>query len=280
MTSEELNWRFLHTPKIFLYLSLAFHLCIPLFFGTMVLMEKFGWGILGPRQTRKEVYQEFIQVDVVGLPDQLLGADDVDTSLPMKDKAVPPAVAETPPETKGEDTGKAQEQIMAELEAKHQAEVTKAKAEKAEKDRKDKERKERESALKQIEADAKREAALKDLAGAGSRGKLKGNVLSKGTSAKGLIGTAKDRYISLIAQRIKKNFNIFAWQTKKGLVGYVFLKVTPQGKVKEKRILKRSKDQSFDSALLQAVEDSAPYPIPDDESVLNEGITIEFHPDE
>jgi colicin import membrane protein len=283
MTSDELNWRFLHAPKAFLYLSVAFHLCIPLFFGTVMVLDKLGWSLLGPRRQTKEVYQEFIQVDVVGLPDQLLGQmDNVDTSLPQSEKPIPPAKVEeaaAPPETKGEEKGKTEEDIMASLEAKRVAEAAKVKAEQ-EKKEKEREAKEREQALKQIEADAKREAALKELADSGSRGKLKGNLLSKGTSAKGLIGTAKDRYISLIAKKVKDNFNIFSWQKKRGLVGVVFLKVNAQGKLKERRIVRASKDPIFDSALLQAVDESAPYPIPDDDSVLREGITIEFRPDE
>ena len=149
---------------------------------------------------------------------------------------------------------------MAELEAKRQAEVSKAKAEK---ERKDKEHAEREKALKQIEADAKRDAALKDLAEKGSRGKLKGNILSKGTSSKGLIGTAKDRYISRIAKKLKDNFSVYTYQKKKGLVGVVFLKVDAQGRLKVKRIVQRSKDHTFDSALLLAVDASAPvWPVP------------------
>ncbi len=281
MTSEELNWRFLHTPKIFLYLSVAFHLSIPLFFGTLAVMDKLGWSLLGPRHPQKEAYQEFIQVDVVGLPDQLLGQqDEVDTSLPISDKANVPVVSEKPVDpldSAVEEDGKPKEAIMAELEAKRQAEVSKVKAEK---DRQDKARLEREQAIKQIESDSKREAALKALTVKGSRANLKGNLMSKGTSAKGLIGTAKDRYISLIAQKVKANFNIYPWQKKRGLVGVVFLRVTPQGKLKERRIVRPSKDSLFDSALLQAVEDSAPYPVPEDDSVLREGITIEFHPDE
>jgi TolA protein len=284
MTSDELNWRFVHAPKPFYYVSLAIHLCIPLFFGTMTVLDKLGWSLLGPRPIQRETYQEFIQVDVVALPDQLLGQqDNLDTSLPISDKAAPPAKVEEPvaaPEVKGEEKGKSEEDIMAEAQAKRDAETAAKKRVEAEKKDKEKQQKEREKALKEIEADARREAALKDLADKGARGKLKGNVLSKGTSAKGLIGTAKDRYISLIAQRVKTHFNIYPWQKKRGLVGVVFLKVTPQGKLKERRILRPSKDPLFDSALLQAVEDSVPFPIPDDDSVLREGITIEFHPDE
>jgi len=285
VTSDELNWRFIHAPKAFLYLSIALHLTIPIFFGTVAVLDKLGWSLLGPRKPQKEIYQEFIQVDMVGLPDQLISQqNDVDTSLPITDKAVPPTkVEESPPpppvETKGEENGKTQEDVMAELEAKKQAEAAAAKV-KAEKERKDKENAEREKVLKQMEADAKREAALKELAEKGSRGKLKGNILSKGTSAKGLIGTAKDRYISEIAAKLKRNFEVFPWHKKKGLVGTVFLKITPKGElVGDPKIVKASKDSTFDSALKQAVRASAPFPNPDEES-LKDGITIEFHPDD
>ncbi len=283
MTSDELNWRFIHTPKAFLYLSIALHLTIPLFFGTVAVLDKLGWSLLGPRKPQKEIYQEFIQVDMVGLPDQLISdQDNVDTNLPMTDKNVPPAKVEEPPappvEAKGEEKGKTEEDVMAELEAKRQAE-TAAKA-KAEKERKDKENAEREKVLKQMEAEAKRDAALKELAEKGSRGKLKGNILSKGTSAKGLIGTAKDRYISLIAQKVKKNFSVYAFHKKRGLVGVVFLKVDAKGNLKEKRLVTPSKDQLFNTSLMQAVVESQPFPVPDDDSVLREGITIEFHPDD
>lgn len=280
MTSDELNWRFLHAPKTFLYISLGIHLCIPLFFGTLKMMDSLGWSLLGPRRPQREMYQEFIQVDMIGLPDQTIGQqqDNVDTSLPIADQPKAPSKAE---ETNGKDktdaNGKTEEDVMAELQAKRAAEAqAKADADRKEKERQAKERAERERALKEIE----REAALKELADKGSRGKLKGNILSKGTSSKGAIGTAKDRYISLIAQKVKQNFNIFPWQKKRGLVGVVFLRVNKQGRLKERRIVHPSKDPLFDSALLQAVEDSAPLPIPDDDSVIKEGITIEFRPDE
>jgi outer membrane biosynthesis protein TonB len=284
MTSDELNWRFIHTPKIFLYLSLALHLCIPLFFGTVTLLDKLGWSLLGPKTPQKEIYQEFIQVDMVGLPDQLLGdQNDVDTSLPIDEKTVPPTKAEEPAPTpapeEGAEKGKSQEDIMAEAEAQAKKEAEAAKA-KAEKERKEAERVAREKALKQIEAETRREAALKELAAKGTRGKLKGNLLSKGTSSKGLIGTAKDAYISLIAKKVKEHFNIYAHHKKRALVGTVFILLDARGNLKEYRIVKPSKDSTFDSALLLGVKEAAPLPVPNDDSVLREGITIEFRADE
>lgn len=271
MTSDELNWRFLYTPRFFLYLSLGLHLTLPFFFWTMKTLDRLGWSLLGPRVSRKEIYQEFIQVDVVGLPDQLISQqNDIDTSLP--DSAKPTQVA-PPLETTKADTE--DPDVMADLEAK-----AKAEKERLAKEEKEKARKERERALKELEAEAKRQAALKALAEGATRGRLKGNILSKGTSTKGAIGTAKDRYISLIAQKVKQNFNVYSWQKQRGLVSVVYVKVGSNGRLLEKRVVRSSKDPLFDSAVLQAVVDAQPLPVPDDASVLKEGITIEFRPDE
>ena len=184
----------------------------------------------------KEPYQSFIQVDVVALPDQLpKDMGNIDMSQPVVEKpAVPVAKPEapvTPP-----DLMKLPDKKMTKDEADK-----KSKKEKLE---------EQSKALKRLQDEARREQALKALAekaGQRGRGKLAGNRLSQGNSSVGMIGTASDQYRALVSDAIRKHFNIYLWQQKKGaLVADIYLEVYPNGRVKARRVVKASSDPLFD----------------------------------
>jgi colicin import membrane protein len=275
MSSEALNQRFVYIPKTALIGSLIFHLTLLLAFVTVKVLDHFGIHLFKPHPL--EIYQNYIQVDVVGLPDQLINEKkSVDPTLPTVDK--PKAVPEPAPKdvVKPEEPLKSADDIMAE---KKKAELKKK--EEAKRVADEKEKKERDKALKKLQDEAKREAALKALArnGKTGRNKLAGNMLSKGTGASGAIGTASDAYKALIYQRIKEHFNVYAWQRKKGLVSVVNFEILSNGRVRQKKVIKSSVDPLYNSAVLQAIDEAQPFPLPEDKSILNSGITIEFKPE-
>lgn len=282
MTSDELNRRFVYSPRKFLVWSLLFHLGVVGFMGVYQVLDKFN---LTPFPKKKDlmeqVYQEFVQVDVVDLPDILMkDLDKIDASLPVVDD---PQELPKPVDVPAEDP-----EAMAELEAakKAKAEEAKQKAEEAKrlaeeaKKKKEAEKQAREEALRKLEEEAKRADALAALEKEAGRKQLKGNIVSKGSATKGNIGTAKDQYRSLIAKKIKEHFNVFSWQKKKNLLAVVFIKVGPDGRLLEKKIVQSSSDRLYDSAVLEAVQEAEPLPLPRDMSLVADGITIEFRPDD
>jgi len=142
-------------------------------------------------------------------------------------------------------------------------------------------KKAREEALKKVQEDLKREEALKALRKETEnlgRGPLKGNKLSQGTSSFGTVGTSKDRYIGILTETIKQQFNIFSWQQKKGLVAEVTLMLQANGRVKWRKITRPSQDLMYDSAVLQAIDEAQPFPVPEDKSLIADEIRINFKP--
>jgi len=252
-------------PKSAIVFSLLLHL------GLVGLLSLFSsksiteWlsEFIGLERHSIEV-QSFVQVDVVGLPDQLV-REKINPLLPEISNS------ETKPIKPNTESKVSDPEIMTEKNSK------KPDLEKEKLDRK----KQQERALKEAREEAQREQALKDLqnsTGTKGRGKLKGNMLSQGTSSTGVVGTAKDKYVGILTESIKQQFNVFSWQQKKGLVAEVKLMLLANGRVKWRKIVKPSRDVLYDSAVLQAIDDAQPFPIPEDRSLIQDEITINFKP--
>ncbi|NBX68144.1 MAG: TonB family protein [Proteobacteria bacterium] len=265
MSSSSTTQRFVNVPISSVLISLLGHVAVVFLLVSLHLVD--GISFFNKKEI-KEPYQSFIQVDVVALPDQLpKDMANVDMSQPIVDKPstvvekvqAPPTPADLMklPDKKGakEDQEKKTRQEILEQQAK---------------------------ALKKLQDDARREQALKELMGKpGKKGraKLAGNMLSQGNSAVGMIGTASDQYRALVSDAIRKHFNIYLWQQKKGtLVTDIYIEVYPNGRVKAKKVVKPSTDSLFDSAVLQAIDASQPLPVPEDISLLKEGFQITFKP--
>jgi TonB family protein len=295
MSSEALNQRFLYVPRSALYASLLAHFGLLLCFLTVKVLEHFHIHLFAPKPPIKEMYQEYIQVDVVGLPQNLVkDVDKTDATLPVVDKPLkttdetehekPAPPPESTLQAPGDKVQKTKEEALKD-EAQKQAEAKKKKEEE-DAARKAKELKDaqqaRQKALKKLKDQANREAALKALAekkGKAGRAKLAGNLLSKGTATSGMIGDARDRYGALVTQKIREHFNIFTWQKKKGLVAVVYIEIYPTGRVRQSKIIKRSIDPTYDTAVLEAIDEAQPLPVPDDLSILDGGLTVEFRPE-
>lgn len=272
--------RFMYAPRFALIVSLLIHLSFPLFIGGAHLMERFGFRLLPHRKAQKDVYQTFIQVDIVALPEQLINQKPViDPTLPAVDKPLEVPKAAPTQFTNTEETKedllvqdkKAQQQRMAE---------EKEKAELKEKQR----QADQEKVLKRIEEEVNREQALKALAKARGevegRSKISGNIISQGTSTTGKIGTDALAYGALVQQRIRGCFDVYEWQTKKQLVTGIHFDILPGGRVTNLSIITPSQDPLYDSAVKKAVIECQPYPLPADSSIVEGGFTVTFKPNQ
>ena len=281
-SSETLNQRFLYIPRPALYASLIAHFAV--LFGVVVnsVLEHYNIHIFGKKKPIHEMYQDYIQVDVVGLPQQLVkDMPKMDVTAPIVDnpaKSVEEPVKEATP-TPAEDAMQLEAERKKE-EAKKAADAKK-KEEEAKKADEKKKAQERDKALKKLKEEASREAALKSLAekkGKAGRQKIAGNLTSKGTATTGKIGDMRDKYGALLVSKIREHFNIFTWQQKKNLVAVLYLELYPTGRVRQRKIMKKSADALYDSAVLEAIDEAQPFPIPEDKAVLDEGYMIEFRP--
>lgn len=269
MSSEVLQNPFVFIPRSALIASIILHLMIPGSWLTFKALEALGIQIF-PQRSVKDVYQEYVQVDLVGLPDiAIKDLEKLDPTLPEVEEAG------EQPEVKSEEV---EDDTMA-LEAQKKAVAEKEAADKAK--RLAKEEEEKKKALQQMEEEMKREQALKALTeGKKGRPKLKGNIVSKGTAIVGNLGTPKDQYTALIMAKIKERFYIMPSQRDRGLNNTVHLELFPTGRVRSKKLLRSSNDSFYDSAVLQAIDDAQPLPIPEDLSLIQGGITVTFRAEE
>ena len=274
MTADTMRSDFLKIPTTALILSGVLHGAILILLSMAHLLDKLGFSFWPKPLDENRVYQDFIQVDVVALPDQLLN-DKIDTALPVVETPVPLPFSKL----------NAKEDIIVDSqEAKKEAErKQKDLAKQKELERTAKLQKDQQAALKKIKADAERERALKGLAtneNRSGRAKLKGNRASSGTSTSGLIGTPKDRYAGLVKKAIQEHFSVYPWQKQKKLVAVVYIEIMANGRIREKELIKPSSDSIYNSAVLQAVDAAQPLPVPEDLGLLSEGVTLEFKPEE
>lgn len=262
MSSQTATYKFIYIPRSALVASIIVHMMFPVGLLTIKILEYFNIQIFPPNRKVHEVYQEYVQVDMVALPDiAIKDLDKVDVTQDVDDKEAAASKA-------------VDDAMLLEAERKQQ--------EKALKETRAKEEAEKKKALAKLEEEAKREAALKALSDEGkkSRKKLKGNIVSQGAAAVGMIGTPKDRYDSLIQAKIKKYFSILPSQANRGLEAIVHIEIFPTGRVREKRLAKMSGDSLYDSSVMQAIDEAQPLPVPEDLSLLQGGLTITFRADD
>lgn len=248
---------FTNIPKSALIVSIFFHFLVG---SSVIFLSATGETSLAELLFGKKAEisaQSFVQVDVVGLPDELINQK---TNPLLPEVSEPESKKSKPVEVKTPEKDVMEENLVKQKKSRE---------------------KEQEKALREALEEARREQALKGLqekTGAKGRGKIKGNVLSEGTSSSGTVGTAKDKYVGILTESIKQQFNIFSWQQKKGLVAEVKLLLLPNGKVKWRKIVKPSRDLLYDSAVLQAIDDAQPFPVPEDKNLIQDEITINFKP--
>jgi len=265
MSAETINLRFIHVPSTALILSLILHGAAMIMMLTAHLIDTWGIRIFPRPDYNKDLVQSYVQVDVVGLPEHLIGDQKfVDPAAPISEflPAVPTqGVPETFDKPSSLDLREKSKRATALNLQKEQA-----------------------SALKQLEDEARREKALKQLVNLKesktARSKLAGNIVSKGTATQGKIGADSEQYRSLITHLIREHFNIFLWQKSKALTSIVRIRIDRKGSVVEKKLLKSSGDTRYDTAVFTAIDESQPLPVPKEFSIVAEGITLEFKPED
>ncbi len=257
-------------PRSALFFSFLLHLTL---FLAILTIGKEAPNLLkkDPKKSKKasEVFESLIQVDVVALPDQMLSQlNNVDVTRPIEQ-----------PVPSQDETAK----LAKEAAAKEQAEMELAKVEKEKKIAEKKKKKAQEEALKKLKKEAQREKALKKLSQQqealdNARKALKGNRMAQGNSASGKVGTPSERWAGVLQNQIKQNFYIFPWQNSKTLLAVVFIRVYPNGQVREKKIVQSSNDPTYDRSVLQAIDASQPLAMPDEPSLIEEGINVTIRP--
>lgn len=307
MASDTLDDKFLSLTPRALIISVVLHLLAPVLLLTTDQFQFSKFKTL-KKKTEEEIYQSYVQVDVVALPEQVGLIDKfVDPSLPVVDKSKAPVVPETPaaePEAgakdamelpdAAEEAKKAAEAKKAELEkkaaeAKEKKEAAARKAaeeKKAALAKKEAERKSREAdakrAMEDLKARMERERAIKNLSGKEGREAISGNIASKGTSTRGKTGdgAVQERYIALVKAAIKANFNVFEWLKSKTLKADVRIEISSTGAIVSRELVKSSGNARYDSAVLQSIDDTKQLPPPPEGTQIaaEGGATIGFTP--
>ncbi len=259
--TDSLRQGFLYVPIPALAISFAIHGTIA---ALLITMHVTGFLNVDRREAKKSLYQDFIQVDVVALPDSLPNQKKImEMAQPIIERPAP--ITESLPPSNPD--------IM---------ELPKTKTKVGQE--KTQVQDEQDRALRELEKEASREQALKNLAlnreKTTGRAQLKGNVLAQGNAMTGDLGTSKDLYDARIRRAIQEHFNVFSWQKKKELVTIVHLELFSTGRVRKKEIISSSKDPLYDAAVLQAIDRAQPLPVPADLSLIANGITVEFTPTE
>lgn len=253
---------FFEIPLNALIASVLIHLFLPLAFVLLGMVEGWDLPFLQRRNTQAKLYQNYIQVDVIDLPNLKQAEQQfIDAAKP---------IVENPSVKKEIEVAVPDPEIMAQ---KLREEKKQEKAQALKKQAED-----REKALKALKGEAARDDALKALEG---RVEMKGNILSKGTSATGALGSEAQQYWALVQSAVKSQFNFYPWQTNRGLSTTVSFRILPDGTVagNDVKIVQSSLDPTFDSAVKKAILE-AKLPLPQDLSLLQQDVNIIFKPEE
>jgi len=110
--------------------------------------------------------------------------------------------------------------------------------------------------------------------------KVKGNILSPGTS---LASDARENdtpsYEDLVYERVKSNWVLPVWLSRQNLRATLLILLDRQGRVVRLQFKQRSGHPKFDEAAEDAIKNSQPFPPPDQEAartVAIDGILLGF----
>lgn len=211
-------------------------------------------------QPQKIDYSAAVRVDIVALPDKAQ-----EQQLPpkqeelVKTEAKPPPEVKTPPKV-----------VKVEKPVKPVKEPEAVKLEKEKNKQKDALQKLKamaaiEEMKKEMERENKKMAGVGKTDGAAT--KIKGNILSPGTSLTGLNKLQHDTYLSSLDQQIKQNWYLPEWLAKKPLRAQVRLKIDEKGHVLSREIALSSGNSSYDELALETIDRSAPFAAPPEKFV-------------
>lgn len=138
------------------------------------------------------------------------------------------------------------------------------------------------AALEKIKEDVAEEKKTKAVAnGKANDGtqKIKGNVLSPGTSLNGLSKLQHDTYAADLDSHIKQNWSLPEWLAKRDLKAQARVFIDSRGNILGRKIVKSSGNASYDEEVLATIDRSAPFPAPPEKFlaiVSVDGILIGF----
>lgn len=210
---------------------------------------------------------EAIRVDMVGLPEKYNPAQK-SNDLPEKIEKQPEPVVETKPEEK-----KPEPKVEAKPEEKKPEPKPQAKPDPKAKPDNDavslnkskQKQKEALEKLKKMSAIEKIRQQVQNQKSADTAAKvLKGRVLSKGTSPTGLDKIQSENYLVQLDALIKSKWALPQWLIGKPLKTKVLVKIHPDGRVADRKIVQSSGNPTYDEYCIQAIEKAAPFPkVPD-----------------
>lgn len=230
-------------------------------------------------------FTQAVRVDIVGLPDKVQpqtlpppAAEEAKPALPQKEKApekvvekvvekvpekkpAPVEVVKTPPP-------KADDGVNLEkVKTKQQSALEKLKAM---------------AALEKIKEDVAQEKS-KAPPGAGKSDsgvtKIKGNILSPGSSLTGLAKLQHDTYAADLDTHIKQHWSLPEWLAKRDLKAQARVYLDSRGNILGRKIVKSSGNPNYDDEVLATIDRSAPFPAPPEKflaMVSVDGILIGF----
>ncbi len=105
----------------------------------------------------------------------------------------------------------------------------------------------------------------------------KGNILSKGSALAGEQNMDTDTYIGELLNRIQEHWNLPLWLKLKRppLVAKVVLYIDSRGDIARVVFSQRSGNDQFDSYVMKAIEQSAPFP-PPTSGIKSDGVLLGF----
>ncbi len=249
-----------------LMVSLGVHIAILIFFTVKTLF-------FAPDSID---FQAAVRVDLVGLPDKV---QTLPTEEPTQDSAKPDPNTTPEPNKSVEKPAEKKSEPAKPLPTKKEPEAVNI----------NKQKSKEKAALDKLKAMAAMDKIKDELAkekkesasGKAKTGaaKIKGNVISPGTSLTGLSKLQHDTYIGDLDTHIKKNWSLPEWLAKKDYKAQVRVKIDDRGNIISRQIVKSSGNSSYDSEVLSTVDRSAPFPAPPEKfSALVEvdGILIGF----
>jgi len=210
--------------------------------------------------TKPEInLSEAIRVDMVGLPEKYNPAQK-STDLPEKiEKPVEPVVEEKKPEPKVEPKAEAKPEPKADPKAKPQPVAPEPDTVKL-----DKAKQKQKSALEKLKKlsaiDKIREQVQNEKTAAAVAKAAKGRVIAKGTAITGLDKIQSENYLVQLDALIKSKWQLPQWLIGKPLKTKVLVKIEPDGRVSDKKVVQTSGNPTYDEYCLQAIEKATPFP--------------------
>lgn len=222
---------------------------------------------------KNNLFLPSIQVDMVALPDQTKQAEEIDTTLPVKE------TSPTPSSTAKEESAEAEEpEPLLKKEAVKKAPKVNA-------------AKEAKSALEKLKAEIERERNQKSKSLADKkkedlkrfeeayRGAIRGNQANQGTSATGELAAAMNAYYGHIKSRLASNWSLPSWLQSKSLRASVMMYIDGNGTIARFYFTTSSGNDVFDEYVKTTLQKSSPFYAPPAEmarDLRNKGIEVSF----